>query len=184
MKLYYLPIICYLLFQTTLVAQTKQHEWIKSWKNILLYQKTEGINASGFRFNYLQNKKSIWKDWLIPLSIGFSHYKIDRDRIEKKGFHDVDINGISVGYTGFRPIKNNLYLNLSLNATLGNERLTEIDSSNSRRFIFGTSPSQSIYFIPKSKYGFVFGIGVYEIIQTSKVFSFDIGLRLNAGIKF
>lgn len=184
MKLNFLLIIPCLLFQATMMAQTSKNEGLEDWKNILIYQKTEGINASGFRINYLQNKKSMWKDWLIPLSFGFSRNKINRNRIEKKGFYDVDINIISIGYTGFRPIKNNLYLNLSLNATLGNERLTEIDLSNKKRFIFGTSPSQSIYFIPKSKYGFVFGIGVYEIIQTSKVYSLDIGLRFNIGIKF
>lgn len=182
MKLKFL--ISYLFFQAMLTAQTPKNEGLMDWKNILIYQKTEGINASGFRLNYLQNKKSMWKDWLIPLSIGFSRSKIDRDHIEKKGYYDVDINTISIGYTGFRPIKNNLYLNVSLNATLGSERLTENDLSNKERFILGTSPSQSIYYIPKSKHGFVFGIGVYEIIQTSKVYSFDIGLRFDAGIKF
>ena len=67
---------------------------------------------------------------------------------------------------------------------MGNERLIDLDLNRKERFLIGTSPSQSLYFIPDNKYGIVVGLGLYEKLLTSKVYPFDIGIIASVGVKF
>ena len=184
MKFYYYSFILFILFFGIAYGQSNNEGELPNWKHLALFQKTAGIHADGFKIKYLRNTKSTWKGWLVPLSIGLGRSNIHSDRIVKADYFDANINTFYLGYTGFKEVRNNLYLNLSLNLSVGSERLIDLGLNRKERFLIGTSPSQSLYFIPDNKYGIVVGLGLYEKLLTSKVYPFDIGIIASVGVKF
>ena len=69
-----------------------------------------------------------------------------------------------------------------LNVGLGNEKLTDFSFQETNRFLAGLQTSQGLLYIPKSKFGFALGLGVFEKLSTSKIYSFDFGVMFSLGI--
>lgn len=69
---------------------------------------------------------------------------------------------------------------------LKSQKIKLIDYSSERfdRILIGMTTSQGLLFIPKSKYGVVFGASVFEKVFTSKIYSFDLGIQFSVGVKF
>lgn len=183
LSLFYLSAL--LLCANVIYGQFSQKEELPNWKRILVVQKTEGLNTSSVGFKFLENTRKTWKGWLVPLGIGIHQTRIRNSTLKRRDIRDASVGSISLGYTGFRRLQENLYLNVSLNIALGSERIYYLDSDSiNDRFIIGTAPNQSIFYIPKSKYGFVASVGLYEKLLSAKTYTFDIGLLVNLGFKF
>ena len=90
----------------------------------------------------------------------------------------------SIGRNGFKHFRNNIYFNGMLSIGLGNEKLTSFSNEKTNQFLFGLEASQGLLFIPKSQFGLVLGLGVFEKVFTSKIYSFDAGIQITAGIAF
>ena len=168
----------------SVTAQVKKQEVVHPWKHLVLVGKTFGINANGTKLNYYKNTNYLWNDWLIPWGFGIHSFTINQSHFEKSGYKDANLNTFSIGSSGFKSLERNLYLNLVIQATLGNEKLKDFSNVINDRFVFGISPSQGIVYIPKSKFGVVLGLSVYEKILSSKVYSFDAGVQFSLGITF
>ena len=154
-----------------------------AWKHIVVISKSVGFNATGFKVKYIRNTKFTWNGWLIPAGFGFNRSTINSDHFIDSGYYEADINTFSYGYTGFKKVIDNIYLNIGLNVTAGSERLISLKDTREERFILGTSPTQTVFYIPNNKLGLVIGIGLYEKVQTSKVYSFDIGALISVGFR-
>jgi hypothetical protein len=91
---------------------------------------------------------------------------------------------LSIGRNGFKHFKNNIYLNGMVSVGLGNEKLVEYSNEKKNQFLVGLETSQGLLFIPRSKFGLVLGLSVFEKFFTSKIYSFDLGVQLTAGMTF
>ena len=69
-----------------------------------------------------------------------------------------------------------------LNVGLGNEKLTDFSFQETNRFLAGLQTSQGLLYISKSKFGFALGLGVFEKLSTSKIYSFDFDIMFSLGI--
>ena len=76
------------------------------------------------------------------------------------------------------------FLNLGVQFHYGQEELQDFSGNQINRTIFGISPSQGVYFIPKSNFGLTVGVSVFERLLSSKVYKNDFGVKLELGIKF
>ncbi len=132
----------------------------------------------------LNQNKGNNNDWIFPWTIGVENYEIDSELILKSEYRSYSSGYFGIGRTAIKHFKNNFYFNLSASIVLGTEKLTDYSSARFNRILVGMTTSQGLLYIPKSKYGVVFGAGVFEKAFTSKIYSFDLGLQLSIGVKF
>ena len=165
-------------------AQYQSSGGSQNWKNIVLASKTEGINTSGYHFEYLQNTNNWWGDWLIPWRASIQLTNIRDQQFEKSKYLEATISHITLGVSGYKGISENLFLNLDGGVILGLENLTEFSGRNADRFFVGLSTSQGVLYIPDSKLALVLKGGLYQEVLTSKLYNFDIGIQVGVGLKF
>lgn len=156
------------------------------WNSLLTFNKTWGVNADGWGltyYGYTINKKS---DWIIPWVISLERYTIDPEYFSQWGYQEAQFSYYMPGLSAFKKLNKNgnLYSNFTFMIPLGSEKLTDFRGEESTHFIIGLAPTQGLYFIPKSKFGITFGLGIYERLLTSKVYKSDIGIKAEMGIKF
>jgi hypothetical protein len=114
--------------------------------------------------------------------LGFEQSEIRENVFLKSDYITFSSRYFSIGRNGFKHFKKDFYFNLMLNVGLGNEKLTDFSFQETNRFLAGLETSQGLLYIPKSKFGFALGLGVFEKLSTSKIYSFDFGIVFSLGI--
>ena len=183
MKTTYIILIILSIFSFT-HAQTSNSSAFDDWRNIVLVSKVEGVNTSGFHFEYLQNRNTLWGDWLLPWAVSFQSTELHYKTFNKTDYRTASVAQLTVEVNGYKPLTNNLFLNLDGGVIIGNEKLTHFSGVYNERVFIGLSLFQGILFVPDITVPLVLKAGIYEEVLNSKLYNFDIGVKVGVGLKF
>jgi hypothetical protein len=164
-----------------------------SWVSLLGGHAAFGTNAEGwggFYMGYLSSHKG---NWAIPFSVAYDKYTVDPGLVIRAGYQKINLNYVKVGIGAMKKIGEDFHFLFNANVPFGIEELekenldadgNKISTTVSDRLVFGFEPSQSFYFISRSRVGFFLGAGIYERFLSSKIYKNDIGFKIEAGLKF
>jgi hypothetical protein len=176
--------------RSEIIGNTLNPEDVK-WVNLLMANAAFGTNAEGWGGAYMGFSTKQKNGWLIPITVALDRITIDPSLFVRAGYNE-KVNLLytygKVGTGVIRKLGEDFHFLFGLNAIGGPEELTRNNEDGtttiSSGFAFGGEASQSFYFISRGKVGFFLGAGVYERVLTSKIYKTDIGLKIEAGIKF
>ncbi len=160
---------------------TKRDPLLK-WTNIISYKRIRGKHTEGWGISYIgfsENKKLI-----LPFIYSFDKYRIKPGSLKNSNYESANYFTPSFGIEFYYKLFPRVYTNISLQVPVGIERLRDNNGKKSNNFIIGIASSQGLLFIPKSDFGLVFGAGIYQKAQTSKIYKTDFGVEFTVGIKF
>jgi len=169
---------------TVIIDTTKYIKETNKWINLITYSQRYGLHADGWSVQYYGYNLRNASKWTIPILFGIERFAIHADYFSQFDYQSVNMSYFLAGISPFYKLDDNLFLNLGANIIFGEEELTNFYGTESSNTFFGFSPSQGVYFIPKSKVGLTLGLSIYEKILSSKVYKNDIGIKLELGIKF
>lgn len=182
MKTTYLALL--LLSTWVASAQYSSLSRRQDWRNMVLVSRTEGVNTSGMHFEFLQNANNWWGNWLLPWRISFQLAEIQTEKFEKSNYIKASFSHATIGLGGYKTLSDRLYLNIDAGVILGSENLTPLRGNQFDYFFVGLSSFQGILFVPSTKWALVLKAGVYEEVLTSKLYGYDLGIKLGVGFKF
>jgi hypothetical protein len=160
----------------------------KKWESLFTGHGAFGNNAEGWGVSYYGFNIKESGGWFLTYSLSYDIYTIDPGLIIRKGYTSADLNYGKIGAGVMRRIGEDFHFAFNALVPIGTEKLTQNLTTGSiletNNIVFGFEPQQCFYFMTKSKVSLVLGAGIYERFTTSKVYNFDIGLRIEAGIKF
>ena len=183
MKIPYILLISLIVFNIA-QAQSTNRSATEDWRNIVLVSRVEGLNTTGVHFEYLQNRNQWWGDWLLPWAIRFQSTELRDKTFNKTNYQTASVAQLTVGVNGYKPLTDNLLLNLDGGVIIGNEKLTSFSGDYTERVFVGLSLFQGIMFVPKINVPIVLKAGIYEEVLSSKLYNFDIGVKIGVGLKF
>ena len=109
---------------------------------------------------------------------GLERFEILSDYISQSDYRSAYLNYFTAGINPFYKFDVNLYLNLGINVLFGEEEFSTFSGGKDLNTYFGFSPSQGIFYIPRS------GLSAYERFLGSEAYKNDIGFEVELGIKF
>jgi hypothetical protein len=157
---------------------------VNKWNNLITFSMKYGTRANGWSLKYYGYVSKNNQRWFIPCVFEFERFAIKQDYFERFNYQSAKISYWMVGISPLRKLNDYFYINLGIQLVIGDEQLKDFDGQENIRTIFGITPSQGIYFIPKSNFGIICGVGLYEKLLTSEVYQNDIGIKFEIGIKF
>lgn len=169
---------------TVIIDTTKYSKETSRWINLITYAKMYGLHAEGWAIKYYGYNLRNTSKWSIPILFGIEGFQIHSGYFSKLDYLSADMSYILVGISPFYKLNENFFLNLGINLIIGEEKLIAFYGEENSSSFLGFSPSQGIYFVPKSKVGITMGISVYEKILSAEVYRNDIGFKFEMGIKF
>lgn len=167
-----------------MIDTTKYVKETNKWINLITYSRRYGLHANGCSVQYYGYDLKNTSRWTIPIVFGFEGFTIDTDYFSQFDYQSVNMSYFLAGISPFYKLDDNFFLKLGANIIFGEEELINFYGTERSNTFLGFSPSQGIYYIPKSKVGIILGISVYEKILSSEVYKNDIGIKLETGIKF
>lgn len=144
----------------------------------------QGVHATGFNVTLYSYANKIRSGWIFPFTITISEMSINQSYFQQFNFQSAKLNYYTFGFNALKKLNDYFWFNLGLDVPIGSEILTDFSGNVTNNFIIGIAPKQGIYFIPKSLFGIIFSIGVFEEILSSEVYKNDIGLKAEIGLKF
>lgn len=172
------------LDNTVIIDTTKYVKETNKWISLITYSQRYGVHASGWSIQYYGYNLKNTSKWAIPIVFGIEDFEIHDDYFYQSEYQSVNMSYFLAGICPFYKLGDNFFLNLGANLIFGEEELSNSYGTDSSNTFLGFSPSQGVYFIPKSKMGLTFGLSVYEKILSSKVYKNDLGIKLEVGVKF
>ena len=169
---------------TVIIDTTKYVKETNKWINLITYSQRYGLHADGWSVQYYGYNLRNTSKWSIPILFAIEGFTIHTDYFSQFDYQSVNMSYFMAGISPFYKLNDNFFLNLSANIIFGEETLTDFYATESSNTFFGFSPSQGIYFIPKSKVGITLGLSIYEKLLSSEVYKNDIGIKFEIGIKF
>jgi hypothetical protein len=154
------------------------------WINLLTYSPNFGINAKGWSLQYRGFLLSTTSKWTIPITFALDFQDINEELLYQAGYQGVSMSYYQAGISPIRKLNNYVYLNLGANLLYGTEYLVSNSYNESELSLFGLSTLQGLLIFPPSKFGFCIGLSVYQKLMTSQVYRYDLGVKLDVGIKF
>lgn len=161
----------------------------KKWNNLVSGHAAFGTNSEGgWGVSYYGFKAKESGGWFLTYSVAYDNYAVDPSLIIRKGFNSLELNYGKIGVGVMRRLGEEFHFAFNALVPLGTEKLTKLLETGSilesNKIVLGIEPQQCFYFITKSKVSLVLGAGIFERFTNSEVYNFDIGLRIEAGIKF
>lgn len=164
-----------------------------TWINMLTYRQTIGFVENGYNLSYYGYFKTR-SEWTYPISIRLSGSKGYNAANMKPGYKDWSQSLSYWGISGFKNLKDNWYLSLGGHVPLGWERYrydgnnghAAETSADKRHFnlLIGLNAEERLLYMSPNKVGLVMGLGFYQRIMNSKVYTVDAGFSLEVGLKF
>lgn len=142
-----------------------------------------GINGTGCTATYYLN--SVYSDnhIYIPLTVGVE-YMDNFTTLEAKKYQDPSLYYAKIGAEVFYPLNKYFWLNGGVQIPLGTERLADSNDNTTETTIVGISLTQSIRVMSSQYYGVTFAVGAFEQVTSSKIQPYNLGARVEIGIKF
>lgn len=157
------------------------------WNNMLTYRQSMGFMESGYNISYY-GYFSTRKKWTFPISLRLSSSRNYNESSLTGGYKDWSQHLTYLGMTGFRRINGNFYLSMGGHVPLGWERYRfDYETSADKRhfhLMTGLNLEERLFYMSPNRVGLVLGVGLYERLMTSKLYSLDMGLTFEVGIKF
>lgn len=153
------------------------------WNSMLTYRQSIGFMENGYNISYY-GYFSTRKTWTYPISLRLSSSR--NYNVSKDGYYDWSQHLTYLGMTGFRKINKDFYFALGGYVPIGWERYRyeEDNAKKHTHFMTGLNAEQRIFYMSPNRVGLVLGAGFYERLMTSKLYTLDLGLMLEVGIKF
>lgn len=154
------------------------------WNNMLTYRQSIGFMENGYNISYY-GYFSTRKTWTYPISLRLSSSR--NYNVSKDGYDDWSQHLTYLGMTGFRKINKDFYFALGGYVPIGWERYRYEEDNYAKKhthFMTGLNAEQRIFYMSPNRVGLVLGAGFYERLMTSKLYTLDLGLMLEVGIKF
>lgn len=153
---------------------------------LLGHKRTEGKNAlrKGFTGHIYIKKDGILRNWFASVSLSYEKFFVDKALFEGTGLYTSVFSYSSLGISLFRRLYANFYLQLQVSAFQGKETLGDLFDRKQEYNIEGFNIMQSVIFLPTSKFGLYFSVGIKESWLNSKICKNDFGLNFGIGLKF
>ena len=103
---------------------------------------------------------------------------------EANSYQTSEIYYSKIGLEAFYPLNKYFWLNGGVQIPLGTEKLADLDGNESETTIIGLSLTQSLRVMSSEYLGVSFAVGFFEQITTSKVMPYNVGVRVEVGVKF
>lgn len=154
------------------------------WVNMITYRQSIGLIENAYNLSYYGYM--VTKDeWTFPISLRLTGAENFNEKAMKSGFSSWSQHLTDLGMSGFRKIKGNEYVSLGLHLPLGYEKYRLTGSPDKHvRLLIGLSAEERLMYISPNKSGLVMSVGFYQLMMTSKRYSFDAGFSLEVGMKF
>ncbi|WP_320052615.1 hypothetical protein [uncultured Acetobacteroides sp.] len=142
-----------------------------------------GINGIGCTATYYIN--SLYSDnrIYIPLTVS-AEYMDNITTSEASRYQEPSLYYAKIGAELFYPLNKYFWLNAGVQIPLGTEKLADLDGNDSETLLAGICLTQSIRVMSSQYEGVTFAVGAFEQILSSKIQPFNVGLRIEIGIKF
>jgi len=154
-----------------------------------MFKKTFGIHYPGWGLSYYGYHIDINEEteWIFPWIITLESYKLPPDPPDPNAGYFIDTKTelhIGGGISTAKRLKKTMYLKFEFLIPI-NLASSEVESKKEiEDYLLGVAMSQGIIFIPQSRLGLTFGVAIFERWLNSDVYRNDIGIQLEAGIKF
>mgnify|MGYP001029467298 CR=1 FL=1 len=166
-------------------SRAKKDIDLKVSTDILNIHYSIGTKTEGLHLQYLIYSDTISVgQWFIPASYSFSAYVVNTKIMHNFDYQSMDNWSFGVLLPFTKKIGERMLLSLQGGIGFGAENLMGIDDNLTTRFIFTTYSNQLLMFVPKKKVGINFGAGLYQNFITSKIYNWDLGVKLLIGMKF
>jgi hypothetical protein len=154
------------------------------WVNMITYRQSIGLIENAYNLSYYGYM--VTKDeWTFPISLRLTGAENFNEKAMKTGFSSWSQHLTDLGMSGFRKIKGNEYVSLGLHLPLGYEKYKLTGSPDKHvRLLIGLSAEERLMYISPNKSGLVMSVGFYQLMMTSRRYSFDAGFSLEVGMKF
>ncbi|MDP4277846.1 MAG: hypothetical protein Q8914_09465 [Bacteroidota bacterium] len=156
------------------------------WVNWLTFNQSIGFVESRSNLTYsgyFQTKNT----WTIPINVRFSSSKSYNEAALDDHY---DANTwkkyvMDLGLSGFRNLKDDFYLSLGMQLPVGWERYSYADESKRHTHLLaGVGTEERIFYMSPNKVGLILGVGLYQQLMSSRLYTVDMGLNFDVGIKF
>jgi len=154
------------------------------WVNMITYRQSIGLIENTYNLSYYGYM--VTKDeWTFPISLRLTGAENYNEKAMNTGFSSWSQHVTDFGMSGFHKIKGNEYVSLGLHLPLGYEKY-KLTGSNDKhvRLLIGTSAEERLMYISPNKSGLVMSVGFYQLLMSSKRYTFDAGFSLEVGVKF
>jgi len=154
------------------------------WVNMITYRQSIGYVENAYNLSYYGYM--VTKDeWTFPISVRLTGAQNYNEKNMHSGFSSWSQHVTDFGMSGFRKIKGNEYISLGLHLPLGYEKYRLTGSSDRHtRLLIGGSTEERLMYISPNKSGLVMSVGFYQLMMSSKRYTFDAGFSLEVGVKF
>lgn len=154
------------------------------WVNMVTYRQSIGLIENTYNLSYYGYM--VTKDeWTFPISLRLTGAENYNEKSMNSGFSSWSQHVTDFGMSGFRNIKGNQYVSLGVHVPLGYEKYRLTGSPDRHtRLLIGASTEERLMYISPNKSGLVMSVGFYQLMMTSKRYTFDAGFSLEVGIKF
>lgn len=132
-----------------------------------------GVSLSIYSFKSADEDKKI----LFPTAVNIDYFFVTDYFVRELGYSTANFSYFKFGVNPLVRVFDNLYASLLSQFVFGFDSMGE-----QTRLAFGLNFSQGFYYFPTR--GFYCGFGIYEYFSSSQIYPFDLGLKLELGVKF
>jgi hypothetical protein len=126
-----------------------------------------------------------YQTWQFPLVLSLERFSLRPEHQIRDGFAVAEMSYIMPGFMAFRQLSGPVHLGLSLMVPIGEESLVSLTNGQiTERSFMGVNAGQGFYVLPTNKVGLSLGLRFVQWFTNSRIYNFDLGLRLEAGLKF
>lgn len=154
------------------------------WFNLVTMKGMQSRYFAGYGISYtgfVDNKKGLIRPYETSLEVTWAR----SDVAQENGYAEVNSFIFRPElYFFYKRLFKGAYATMSTNVPVGFELLEDLEGNNSFNFIIGLGASQGLRLIPWQDKGVVFGVDFFQQLETSKVYTFDLGLELVLGVNF
>jgi hypothetical protein len=154
-----------------------------------MFDKTFGVHYPGWGLSYYGYHIDINEEteWIFPWVVTLESYKLPPDPPDPNAGYFIDTKTemhIGAGISMAKRLKKTMYLKFEFLIPI-NLASSDLESKKEiEDHLLGVAMSQGLIFIPQSRFGLTFGVAIFERWLNSDVYRNDIGIQLEAGIKF
>lgn len=156
---------------------------LSRWLNLLTFKKTFDKYHNGWEVGYTGFADSD-NHFIIPFKISYGQSRAKTDKVRERGYSSIDTYALGGGFNGIIKMTPGVYIDIGLNIPIGIEVLRDLEQKKSHNFLIGVGARQGVKIIPWKEFGIVIGAGIFQQIQTSKVYKRNFGFELELGINF
>ena len=152
--------------------------------SLITFSYVAGSNSEGDALTYYHFPKQDFKGWYFPYSLSLQNISVKAGNISQFNFINSSPNFFLPGISAMKNVSDNFWLNLGLQIPISAESVTDPYGKILTHGIIGVSPVQEIFLMPRTTYGLIIGLGIFERFTNAYKYQNDVGLRVELGLKF